>query len=668
MIENAFASQPAPREPLHLLIIENDEADAELCLRELKKANLEVSADVVQTMEDFRRRLASHTYDLVLADYNLPGWQGLEALEQLHEARLDIPFVLVTGTLGEEAAVECIKSGVSDYVLKDSLVRLPIAVRRALEEKALRRERTNAELALRASERRYRLLFERNLAGVYSITLGGRIMDLNDACARILGYSSREEVMKHTLWEISSRTNHLKELIELLQSQESYTNLEVCLRRIDGRPVWVLANATLLEREERGERIIQGSLIDITERKRLEAQLRQAAKMEAVGRLAGGVAHDFNNLLTAILGYSDLVLERLPAKSPLRRHIAEVKNAGERAASLTRQLLAFSRRQVLAPQVLDLNLVVANMNQMLLRLIGEDIELISKPQPGLGSVKADPSQIEQVILNLAVNSRDAMPSGGRLTIETANVYLDQAFAQEQPFYVQPGPYVTLAVTDTGCGMDSETKAHIFEPFFTTKETDKGTGLGLATVYGVVKQSDGYILVQTEPGQGTSFKIYLPQIEEAAATPPSRSLASAPSQGVETILLVEDELAVRDLMRRILQSRGYEVLEAGGGKEALEVAARHCGTISLIVTDVIMPRLSGPDLARQINLLRPGIKVLYTSGYTGGPVGRLDILDPNAAFIHKPFTAEAFLRKVRETLDTEAARFEMARSTATSGQG
>jgi len=637
-------------EPLRVLLIEDDPEDAKLCIRALRQNGLAVSADVAQTREEFRTLLSSGNYDVILADCTLPGWSGIDALEYLHQEGCDVPLILITGTLDEEAAIRCIRAGASDYVLKGGLGRLPMAVLRAVEEKSLREERVRTEQALKASEERYRMLFERNLAGVYSTTLDGRMLDLNEACARMFGYASREEAMAHTLWDVSPSVAEMQMLITLVQKRKSFTDLEVCLRRIDGRPVWVLGSASLIEGEDGKPPSIEGTLIDITERKRLEQQLRQSARMEAVGRLAGGVAHDFNNLLTAILGYSDILLERVPAASPLWRYAAEVKKAGERASSLTRQLLAFSRQQVLAPQVLNLNTVVADMEKMLRRLIGEDIELLTSLDPQLGNVKADPGQVEQVILNLAVNARDAMPEGGSLTIETANVELNgggDVLLFEQPS-VRPGKYAMLAVSDSGRGMDAETQTLIFEPFFTTKGKDKGTGLGLSTVYGIVKQSEGYIAVRSEPGHGATFKVYLPCVaQEALEAKPHETLSSA-LQGSETILLVEDEGGVRELARMVLLAKGYKVLEATSGEQALQICANYDGPIPLVLTDVIMPHISGQELARRLAALRPETKVLYMSGYTGGAVAPLS--DSESAFLQKPFTCGALARKVRDMLD------------------
>jgi PAS domain S-box-containing protein len=388
---------------------------------------------------------------------------------------------------------------------------------------------------------------------------------------------------------------------------------------------------------------------DITERKTLEEKFRQSQKMEAVGRLAGGIAHDFNNILTAITGYSDLSLRRLEENSSLRRNIEEIRKAAERAANLTRQLLAFSRQQMLQPKVLNLNDVVSDMDKMLRRLIGEDIDLMCISERELGCVKADPGQIEQVIMNLVVNSRDAMPRGGKLTIETKNIYLDDVYAS-QHVSVEPGAYVMLMISDTGCGMNQETQARIFEPFFTTKELGKGTGLGLSTVYGIVKQSGGYVWVYSEVGSGTTFKIYLPRVDDEAPAKKTHEVMTSLPHGTETVLVVEDEEIVRRMARQVLELNGYHVLEAGHGNEALEICAHYAEPIHLLLTDVVMPQMGGKELADKINALRPEIKVLFMSGYTDDAIVHHGVLDPHVAFLQKPFVPSALARKVREVLD------------------
>lgn len=371
--------------------------------------------------------------------------------------------------------------------------------------------------------------------------------------------------------------------------------------------------------------------------------------MEAVGRLAGGIAHDFNNLLTAITGYSDLVLKDLDAANPSRGRILEIKRAAERAAGLTRQLLAFSRQQVLAPQILDSNDLVVNMEKLLQRVIGENIEVRTVLAPNLGAVRADPGQLEQVIINLAVNARDAMPDGGRLTIETANVELDQAYARQHP-PAAPGAYVMLSVSDSGMGMDETTKARIFEPFFTTKEKGKGTGLGLATVYGIVKQSGGYVWVYSEPGHGTTFKVYLPRIEGKAAPLGKPQAVPGSLRGTDTVLLVEDDLAVRTVTRQMLQRQGYTVLEAADVESAVAFTLNHEGPIDVLLTDVVMPGMNGRELGKRLTAKRPAMKVLYMSGYTEDTVVRHGLLEPGIAYLQKPFTPDSLALKLRELLE------------------
>jgi nitrogen-specific signal transduction histidine kinase len=403
-------------------------------------------------------------------------------------------------------------------------------------------------------------------------------------------------------------------------------------------------------RDASGEVVGAISVIaDMTERKRLEEQFRQSQKMEAVGRLAGGVAHDFNNLLTVISGYSQMVLDALAANDLLRGHVEEVLRAAESAAALTNQLLAFSRRQVVQPQVLSPNALVANMDKMLHRLIGEDVELVTVLTPGLPKIKVDPGQFQQVLMNLVVNARDAMPEGGRITIETAAADIRQP---EAPPGLAPGPYVTLSVNDTGKGMDAETRRRIFEPFFTTKARGKGTGLGLSTAYGIVKQSGGDIWVTTEPGKGSQFRIYLPAAEEAAAAGTQSGQVPKSQQGTETILLVEDETGLRKLVREVLRTRGYVVLQAGDVREALRICEQHLGAIHLFLTDVVMPQMSGRELADRAIALRPGMKVLYMSGYADVIAGQQDAPEMKAPFLQKPFTPDVLLSKIRAVLDVE----------------
>jgi signal transduction histidine kinase/DNA-binding response OmpR family regulator len=450
-------------------------------------------------------------------------------------------------------------------------------------------------------------------------------------------------------------------LADHLRNHEAFRELTAEWSRKDGTTVAMRLSGRGIS-DELNNLTFEIFTEDVTERRALEQQLRQSQKMEAIGRLAGGIAHDFNNLLMVISGYSEFLLERLGPDPGLRGPAQEISSASERATSLTRQLLAFSRKQMLTPKVIDLNGVVTENLRMLTRLIGEDIDLVMIPAAELGPVKADPSQIEQVIMNLAVNARDAMPQGGRLTIETANVKLDEAYARlHAP--VQPGDYTMLAITDTGVGMDSETQSQIFEPFFTTKGT-KGTGLGLSTVYGIVKQSDGYIWVYSEPAKGTSFKIYLPHVttEEARLVEQPVATATTPTETPrETILVVEDELNLRRLTRQFLDNQGYTVLEAADGAAAVQICVAHQGTIHLLLTDVIMPGMNGRELAQRVSEIRPNMKVLYMSGYTENAIGHNGTLDAGVKLLQKPFTLHALKATVREVLDKTTLPQEVAMS-------
>ncbi len=477
----------------------------------------------------------------------------------------------------------------------------------------------------------------------------GRFLDVNEKACLVHGYT-REEYLSLTVADVNpaGSARPWSEFAEELR-QAGFVSVEGQHRRKDGSlfPVEVHVNYIRLSRD-----YIVAVVRDISDRRRLEEQLRQAQKMEAVGRLAGGVAHDFNNLLTVINGYSELLFDSLPPGDPGRALVGEIRGSGQRATDLTRQLLAFSRRQVLQPQVVSLHARLAELSRLLRRLIGEDVELDVVSDPALGLVKIDPGQFEQAIINLVVNARDAMPLGGRLTLEARDVELGTDYAAQHS-EVGPGLYVRVAVSDTGEGMDEATRAHIFEPFFTTKEPGKGTGLGLAMVYGFIKQSNGHVEVYSEAGHGTTFKIYLPRAGETTPTAqPTPDLPAAP-EGTETVLLVEDEEALRALARRVLQAAGYRVLEAGNGEEAVRVAREHTGPIDLLVTDLVMPRMGGRQLADALVEARPALHVLFTSGYTGEAIPRNGELGLGLAFLQKPFTPTGLARKVREVLDGPA---------------
>jgi two-component system cell cycle sensor histidine kinase/response regulator CckA len=505
---------------------------------------------------------------------------------------------------------------------------------------------------LRASEERYRDLFENAQDFIVTLDLEGRFTSANNAVLEISGFS-RTELLSMTIFDIMSPSSlepGRSAFQEVVSGQKrGTTQLELMCK--DGRALWVEVRSRRIE-QQGVTTSIQSIGRDISWRKRLEEQLLHAQKMEAVGRLAGGVAHDFNNLLGVIIGYSDLLLHQLGIGDPSRQRIQEIKKAGTRAAEVTRQLLAFSRKQVLAPKIVDLSSIVSDTAGMLLRLLGEDIELITKVSPVGARVKADPAQMEQVIMNLAVNARDAMPRGGKLILETSTAVLGEILHHEVP--VAPGRYVLLAVADTGVGMSESTRARIFEPFFTTKQPGEGTGLGLATVYGFVKQTGGYIWVYSEPGKGTTFKIYLPQVTEPAHDIEPQQEPAALPHGSETVLLVEDAESLRELNHELLEGLGYTVLQAGYGAEALIVAGEHQGPIHILLTDVVMPGMSGRELAEQLALTRAETKVLYMSGYTDNVIIHHGILKAGIAFLQKPFTQESLAQKLREVLEPRNA--------------
>jgi two-component system, cell cycle sensor histidine kinase and response regulator CckA len=874
---------------LRVLNVEDSERDVALLVRHLSRAGYDLISERVETRKAMQTALEKQEWDVILCDYSMPHFNALAALKLLQELKLVLPFIIISGTIGEEIAVEAMRAGAHDYLMKDNLVRLAPAIERELEEAKNRRARREAEEALRESEQRlrgvtdtarvglvvvdeahryryanrtyaeilglsasnivgrlvsevlapvyaeqirprlerafrggrvnYELMLPPSAAGgderYYDVTYEprpsregatvvvvvvditerkraeqqirlqatalqaaanaivitdhlGTITWINPAFTALTGYTVEEatgqnpRILKsgehdaafyQALWDtilsgqvwhgeminrrkdgqlyfeeqtitpVMNETGALINFIAIKQDATERKQAEVALRESEeryrglinsafdgvvvhqngivlgvnrayaemlgyeieeliGRNILALTPpeqrdfvASEIEHDQslyealglkkdgtrinievsatkciyEGKQARLAAVRDVTERKQLEEQLRQSQKLEAIGQLAGGIAHDFNNLLTAINGYSELTLRRLQADDPLQQNIKEIMKAGERAAALTRHLLAFSRKQVLQPKVLDLNAVVSELEKMLQRLIGEDIEMRTVLGTEIGSVRADPGQIEQIIMNLVVNARDAMPHGGKLTIETENVSLDESYAKNH-IAVTPGPYVMLAVSDTGMGMADETRARIFEPFFTTKEVGKGTGLGLSTVYGIVKQSGGNIWVYSEVGRGTTFKIYLPRVDEGAEEYKRSAEAEGAVRGAETVLLTEDEEIVRKLARQVLELYGYRVLEAANGGTALLICERHAGPIHLLITDVVMPEMSGRELADRLAGLRPEMKVLYMSGYTDNAIVHHGVLDESANFIQKPFSTDALARKVREVLD------------------
>jgi PAS domain S-box-containing protein len=617
--------------PITVLIVD-DEPDARSSLAWL------FEADGFRTVEAATGpdalRLAQNGPDVVVLDVFLPGLDGREVCRRLKAdpATAAIPVVMLSGrAVTASDRVGGLAGGADVYLTKPADPTLLIAQCRAL-------------LRLRQAEdmnRRAVAVLEATGDAFLALDRDWRCTYLNPRAEQLFGRGARELVGR-ALWEVAP---------EALGTESE----RACRRAVaDRTPVevegpfgpggqWVEVRAVPLAH---GLGLV---VRDATRRKRLEERLRQAQKMEAVGRLAGGVAHDFNNLLTVINGYGEAVAEFLPADHPAQEFVAAIRGAGERAAGLTGQLLAFGRQSVVAPRAVDLNAVVRGLRPMLGRLLGEDIDLSAHPAPDLGAVHADPGLVEQVVLNLCVNARDAMPRGGRLTVETANVELGEEYARANPD-VRPGAYGLLAVSDTGPGIPADVLPHIFEPFFTTKPLGRGTGLGLATVHGIVRQFDGHLAVYTEVGVGTSFKVYLPRAGEGVPAAPSGAPRAAPLGGTETVLLVEDEGAVRQLAAHVLREAGYTVLEAGGADEALTAAGRHTGAVHLLLTDVVMPGRSGREVAERLRADRPGLRVVYMSGYTDDAVVRHGVLAADVRFLQKPFTAASLARKVRDALD------------------
>ncbi len=641
-------------ESLRLLVVDDAIEHAQMVVEFLRSGDgwPDARMEIADSYESALAAFLARPFDVAIVDYWLGARDGLTLLRDIRYRGIETPVVMLTSRGAEEVAVEAMKAGAADYLSKANLSveALERAIRHALALHAEEQQRWHAEAALRASEERFRALVENSSDALLLVDAEGRVIYLTPSSQRHLGWEP-DQMLGRSIFDFIHADDREEvgiKLMEMIDNAGRPVSHEVRFRHADGLyRIMETVGVNRLTDPSVGAIVVNTR--DITERRRLEEQLRQAQKMEAVGQLAGGVAHDFNNLLTAILGYTNLMLDDIAAEDPLRQDLIEIQSAGERAASVTRQLLAFSRRQMLHPQIVDINTLVAQLEKLLRRLISENVELVTALAADLVPVRVDPASVEQILVNLAVNARDAMPLGGRLTIETANVDLDDSYVFTHAV-MPPGRYVMLAVGDTGQGMDEATRARIFEPFFTTKEQGKGSGLGLATVYGIVKQSGGFIWVYSELGHGTVFKVYLSPADSRTAghgTDFHRRADSKP--GWETVLLVEDEDAVRALAREVLRRHGYVVLEARHGVDALRLAERHTDDIHLLVTDVVMPHMSGREAAERLTTVRPAMKVLFMSGYTDHAVMHRDVT-PGAAFLQKPFTPEAFARKVRQVLD------------------
>ena len=637
---------------MHLLLVGENKDDF-THLRDLlnRTGDGHLGLDHARSPEEALVRLGQTTYDLLLCEYKLGDGAALRLLHELHRNGPGAPVIFLSDHVDEATVDAALKAGTWDFVPTPSLDEASIkrTIRYAIDAYCKDRQRQKSEDTLRKLWR----AVEQSGDLVIITDRTGMIEYVNPAFEALTGYS-REEVMGRTPQILKSghqTSEFYKELWQTILSGNVFR--DVMVNRKKNGDVFVVEKTITPLRDNEGKitHFISNDR-DMTDQRRLETQLHQAQRMDAIGRLAGGVAHDFNNLLMVISSYAELMLDSLAPQHPLRRNVDEIQKASRRAADRTRQLLAFGRKQMQTLQLLDLNAIIEEVNKMLPRLIGEDIELAFVPGAKLGKVKADPGQIEQVLMNLAANARDAMPKGGTLLIETASVRLDDAYVQAHSI-VPPGEYILLTVTDSGQGIAPEHLLHIFEPFYTTKEEGKGTGLGLATVYGIVKQNSGFIWVYSEPGLGTTFKIYLPQAKGAAVVLPPVPSAEGYSGGCETVLLAEDESAVRQSTREFLSLNGYIVLEAKNGTDALAVAREYKGPIHLMISDVVMPQMGGARLAGELASERPDMKVLFVSGYAETTVARHGAIDVTTRFLQKPFSLRTLALKMREVLDAGA---------------
>jgi len=794
MTENPSIS-PASRpsgsaEPVRILILEHSSSDVELCLQELDRAGIPCEATVAGTREEFQALLALKTFDIVLSDYRLPDWTGMEAFEALKSSGKEIPFLLVTGRLGEEAAVECIKHGIHDYIPKSHLSRLPSAVRRAIKEKSLRDERRRAtetlkesearareqfaeleqlyrtapiglalvdqnlkyvrvndalaanngipasehigrqlrqiipdaaatveplyrqvlesglpligvelqtaiqaqpgvvrdfltsyypllgedgvprgvntimldvterkrtELELRRSDARNRELIDNAPYGIFRSRATGQLLDVNPTLVRMLGHDSRDELLcRNLLDDIFRYPQQRAALLEECNRTGRVDSAEAEWKRKDGAHLTVRLSGRLVPAENQESAAYELFAEDVTQIRAMEQQIRGIQKFEAIGQLAGGIAHDFNNVIGAIHGWAEIGLDQPGGSPSAYEHFRKIRDQADRAAGLTRQLLAFARRQILEPRDVNLNQTVETILSFVEKIIGSDIELKMLLAPDLAAIRADVSQIEQVLMNLCLNARDAMPEGGHLTIETGMAEFDEEYCRLH-LYAIPGHYVALNVSDNGVGMDAATRERIFEPFFTTKELGKGTGLGLATVYGIVKQHHGFIEVYSEPGVGSTFRVYLP-----VSTSPAKKIETLPARndspvprGQELILIAEDHEGVRTMALETLEGFGYRVVVARDGEEALHLFEAGAEEIALAVLDVVMPRLGGPALYQKLTAIKPQISVIFTTGYMGEIASLEPFLAHGATLLQKPYSPASLGRRVREVLDAAA---------------
>ena len=643
-------------EPVKLLLVEDNEDDAELILSELRRRGHQAEARRVDSLEAIRTAFGSESWDCVLSDFSLPTCNGLDVLRTVREQDPDVPFLFVSGSIGEEVAVAAMRAGAHDYILKDNLKRLEPAVARELKDAGERRKHRETARTLRQVEEKLRRVFESRMIGMVFWRNDGTVLEANEEFLRLTGYTSRDLREGRLNWRAMVPAAYGDLHVSPSRNRDTAgTNApaEIEIRTRQGTPRQVLvASVTLDAAAQEGASFV----LDMTEtsadreaRRALEDQLRQAQKMELVARLAGGVAHDFNNLLAVVILSADLAREEVPPKT--QALLDDITQAAVDGAALTRQLLALGRRQALVPNRVDVNHLVRGQESLMRRLGGERVSIKLELARNPGVVNVDSTQLEQVLLNLCVNARDAMPDGGELTVQTAKVDLTESVYAAHGV-IPPGSYVMITVADTGVGMDGATLARIFEPFFSTKGLGKGTGLGLAVVHGIVSQSQGHVAVFSEPGMGTTFRVYLPRMAGQATPAAAAPISAVPrARGHEFILIAEDEATLRRAAARALQRSGYTVLAAADGAEALALAARHKGRIHLLVSDVVMPGLSGPQLYEELRRDRPDMRVLFTSAYLPEHVSRHSTVALEGRFLLKPFTMGDLARKVRDVMDT-----------------
>jgi PAS domain S-box-containing protein len=638
------------RKPLRILIVEDSEHDAELLLWHLNREGFDVTSRRVDTATAMSDALAAGPWDVVLSDYSMPQFSATAALALLRQSGYDTPFIIVSGTIGEETAIQALKAGANDYLLKGRVGRLAQAIEREVRDVSERRRLHATAMALSETRERMRFALEAAAVGTWESNVATGTLAWSDIQERLHGVAAgRFGGTFDAFVDLihPEDRQRVRDEVSRFQRGSADWRLEYRVTWPDGSQHWIASVGRTVHTEDGEPMRAAGVGMDVTAFKQLEEQFHQAQKMEAVGKLAGGVAHDFNNLLTIILGYCDMLTSRYKDAPPAMEDVKEIRRAATSASVLTGRLLAFSRKQVLAPRVVDLNEILTSLKNMLRRLIEESVRIEFSLEDNLARIKVDAGQMEQVVLNLVVNARDAMPGGGALTIATANVQLDSEYARAH-VGTQPGPHIMLAVTDTGIGMAPDVRAHLFEPFFTTKSKGHGTGLGLATVYGIVKQSLGSIDVESEPGVGTTFRIYFPVSSEEPTAAQAKAV-TVNLRGTETVLVVEDEPTLRGLDQNILEQYGYRVLVAVDVAEALDICAKYTDEIHVVVTDVVLPDGSGRTIGDWVLQHRPGTRVVYMSGYTDDAIVRHGILDVDTTFLQKPFTPQELVRKVREIL-------------------